>query len=242
MHYAKTWQIVAMTIIWAVILITFKNVTTQPEEQAGKKFEKPQIHMFIQHVGCSESRKNEVQRSLQDIAWLDKVEVKRRIDVEEEVETMEEEHERVEKQDLCTARVVADVVALEQVDFMQLMEAVSSLNLVPAAIEFGGLPRFGLQVQVYDLGCESCESAALDALLPLSVSPSYYLTTAKAADVEKTKLMTFRWLDKKEVNVKANSVTAFVRDHHIARVDEVIRALTRVGLVPLSIRVVTGQV
>lgn len=238
MRYAKSWQVIAMTIIWAVALIAFKRVTDQPTEQPRMVFEKPQIRMYVQHVGCEPQRQAALEQALKSLPWLGEINIKPRVQLETESGTIQQ----MESRDACTLRVQGMVANIAQVDFVQLVQALEKENINPAAIEFGGLPRYALQVEVFDLACKSCLSAAQDALTPLAVSASYYFTTATPAmDMHTAKLSTFHWLEKKDISVEKKTLTAYVKANDIARVDELIRAMNRSGLVMLALRVTQGQ-
>lgn len=245
MRYSNAWQIIAMTVIWAVALIVFKKVTDRPEEMMARTFEKPEIRLFVQHVGCEQTRQNELTQALQSLPWLGTAVVQKRTDIEKPEKPSPEIGRPVEMPDACTVRVDAPVTQVDQVDVMQVLKHLSAININPIAIEFGGIPKYALQVQVSDLGCQSCSSAALDALTPLAVSASYYFTTAKSGDIQTAKLTTFNWIDKRitkaDLDTAKNTIKVSVKQHAVARLDEMIRALSRAGLVPLSVRIEAGQ-
>ena len=86
-----------------------------------------------------------------------------------------------------------------------------------------GIPHFGLKAKLANLNCESCARAALDAMTPRR-DPKFGVT--------------FKWLDSKRVNIKEQTITAFVRFNNTIHIDEMTRALTQAGLPPLSLHVV----
>jgi len=253
MRYSNPLEIVAITVVWAVVLIVVKNaLTPTPTEQAQASFQKPQVAMYIRHVGCNEQYK-EVERALNTLPWLGELRVERGQPPEPKEDTGHVAQPlphttatvRPEQpEELCAVRIFAEVQDVPQADFMELSRVLRDIGIVPATMEFGGLPRFALQTQVTDLSCASCEKAAIDALTPLPVSASYYFSTTKHKDVEAGaafKFTTFEWLDQKRLNQAEKTITTSVHPHGTARVQELIRALERGGFLPTSVRIVVDK-
>jgi copper chaperone CopZ len=252
MRYSNPLQIIVMMLVWAAALLVLKNaLTPAPVEQAQAAFPTAQVRMYIRHVGCSEQYK-EVVRALKTLPWLGEVQVERgqhprTADTLQDVEPKPHTTQPIrpeQPQELCTVRVVANVQNVEQADFMELTKTLRDIGIVPATLEFGGISHFALQVKVPDLSCKTCVEAAREALTPLPVSASYYYSTAKQKNAEQGaafEFTSFRWLDKKSINPKENTISMSVRPKNTARVQEVIRSLERAGFLPLSIRIVVEQ-
>ena len=243
MRYSNAWQIIAMTVVWGFILFVLRDTLNKPvEQQVQGTFKTPQVSLFIQHVGCNEQY-NEVVRALKTLPWLGEPVVRRGQALAGTPDAPREPVRPAQPEELCAARVLAEVVNVAQADLVQLANTLRDIGIVPALFEFGGLPHFMLRAKVPDLSCPSCGRAAMDALTPLPVSASYYLSTTveKGADIRTTKLTTFRWLETKRVDLIQNTITASVKKNGIVHVGEMLRALEGAGLLPLSIRIVVGE-
>lgn len=222
MHSSRPLVIIILTLLWAGILITYDKMYNKyfykPQQAQLSTLTSPQLSVWIQHVGCT-GKTEEVVQVLQKIAWLSKLSVKR----PGEMAGMSAEMgvKRPEEQQ-CDIGVVANVEDIAQVDFMEIDRALRARNIVPTTLEFGGIPHFGLRVQLANL-CDTCAREAVDALSPRK-------------DAKGT--VTFKWLDSRRANPKDQTLTAFVRFHHEAHIEEMIRALDQAGFPPLSMRIV----
>lgn len=220
-RYSNALEIIGMTILWAAAFIWYDNAFNthmfKPDTYRLLTLSTPQVSLWMPHVGCS-GKAEEVMRALQALPWL--VEIKRAqtipgADAEGPAKRPEEAQ--------CDIGVLANVQDVERVDFMEIERALRPLNVVPTIFEFGGIPHFGLKARLANLTCESCARAALDALTPRR-DPRFGVT--------------FKWLDSKRVNIKEQTITAFVRFNNGAHIDEMLWALIQAGLPPLSLHVV----
>ena len=238
MRYSNAWQIIAMTVVWGLILLGVREVLNKPVEQIQVGFKTPQVSLFIQHVGCNEQY-TEVVQALKKLPWLGEPLVRRGQELAQTPGAPREPVRPAQPEELCAARVQAEVVNVGQADLVELVDTLRDIGIVPALFEFGGLPRFALQAKVPDLSCQSCARAAMDALTPLPVSASYYISTSveKGADISAAKLTTFRWLEAKNVDIPQHTITASVKQNEVARVGAMLRALEGAGLLPLSLRI-----
>ena len=102
-----------------------------------------------------------------------------------------------------------------------------NVGVVPAEVEFGGIPHFALIAKVSQLmGCLPCVQAAREAMAP-----------------KKDPKMgsTFKWLDSARVAEEEQAITAYVRYGYGADVGELIRTLDQAGFSPSSIRIMVGE-
>lgn len=237
MRYSNAWQMILITILWAAALIGFHKATHIEAEQMQMEFAGPRISLFVQHVGCNEQYQS-VMQILRTLPWLGELQ----LTLGKEMAAAHAPHGAPDPQELCVVRVQADVVQVEQADFVALNTALRDAGYVPASLEFGGLPNFALQATVPDLKCQSCVRAATEALTPLPVSASYYFSTAKGVEVDPAKLTTFKWVAQRSFTPAANLVTVSVQQNHTARIGEFLRALESAGLLPLSLRIAVEKV
>lgn len=246
MHSRKVVVVVLVTLAWAVILLVVRHtVGTAAPEHVQAPFTTPQLRMLMRHVGCSDQDK-EVLRALATLPWLGEAQVERaepsvpvsgtRPDVAPGPHTLRPAAPQ-EPLELCALRVLVKVTSVEQVDFMRVVATLRDVGVVPVTLEFGGPPRFALQARMADLTCAPCAQTAMDALKPFPVSAAYYYSTTKNP-VEVSKQVALQWVEGKSIDHAKNTITVSAQPRQIVRVDEMIRALERAGLLPLSIRVV----
>jgi hypothetical protein len=247
MDSRKAVVVVVITVAWAAILLGVRHVAeTAATAPAQQSLAAPQVRMIVRHAGCREQGK-EIPRALAALTWLGEA----RVEPESAApsgpgpEMAPAPHTLArapaeEGPDPCTVRVLAPVKEVEQVDFMRLLATLRDIGVVPAVLEFGGLPRFGFQARLPDLTCPTCAQAALEALKPFPVSAAYYYSTTKNP-VEVSKQVALRWVEGKSVDPARNTITVSVVPGQVARVDEMIRALERAGLLPLALRVVAEK-
>jgi hypothetical protein len=223
MRYSNALEIAAMTLLWAVVLIwydiAFNQQFFRPDVARVQALSLPQVNLWIQHVGCS-GKAEEVMQALQALPWLSKPELKRAQGVPEadaagQAKRPEGTH--------CDVGVLANVSQIERADFVEIDNVLRPLNVVPTTVEFGGIPHFALKARLANLTCEPCARVAMDALTPRK-DPKFGVT--------------FKWLDSRRVNIKEQTITAFVRFNNTVHIDEMTRALTQAGLPPLSLHVV----
>lgn len=232
MRYSNFWQIIAMTIVWAVVLMAIDKAAHRPtDHMMPKTLSTPQVNLFVQHVGCN-GRDKDIVQVFTSMPWLAPAQVL----IGEQMAETHKPHEELRPEEKCAALIRANVTNLEQVDFVALLQALRDIHIIPGALEFGGVKDFDLVVQLGDLSCLSCVRGAEEALTPLKVSAAYYFSTS-GTEVNPNKVTTFTWMKSRSVDKQKNTATATVRTNHIARVWEMIRALENAGLPPLAVRV-----
>ncbi|MEE9150134.1 MAG: hypothetical protein V3U27_22370, partial [Candidatus Tectomicrobia bacterium] len=144
--------------------------------------------------------------------------------------------EEAKTEEPCTTHLTALVQAVQQADFMQLIETLRAIGISPQSLTFGGMPQFALVARVADLSCESCPRAAFNALTPLGVSVTYYATTNQGK-INPSRITSLEWIGSKSLDKEKHTITVTVRSNRTARVDDMIRALKGAGLLPLSVRI-----
>ena len=225
MMRARTVQIVVLSIIWALVLISYDRLFSKrlfaPTREQVAALATPTTRVRIEHVACGGGAE-EVKRAIKDIPWL--------VDPDFEMEPKRRgagEAAGPARAALCGLTVFAKVKEAEKADFMALTEGLRRLGVSPAELEFGGIPHFALRAEVsLHIQCPSCEQAARNAMIP-RIDP-------KTGG-------TFKWLDSVRVNREARTITAYVKYNHWAHVGEMARALGRAGFPPSSIRILIGK-
>lgn len=218
MRYSNVLEVTAMTLLWAAALIWYDIAFNQhffAAPDLTKLPSTPQVSLWIPHVGCN-GRVEEVLQALRTVPWLDQIERKG-------VPTGAGASHVPRPETQCDLGVLAQVPQIREVNFLDIEHALRPLNVVPTTIEFGGIPHFALRAKVANLSCESCARAAMEALTPRR---------------DPRGGMTLKWLDSKRVNLRDQTITAFVRFNNAVHIDELTRALTQAGLPPLSLHVV----
>ena len=212
MRFSNAKQIIVMALVWAFALIVYDEVFNKhlfaPTPAAVAKFTSPQVAMWMSHVGCSGGLEAVLQ-AISTRPWLGEPRVV----------------EDVGKP--CGRGLLVSVVDVAQADFMELGNTLRHVGVVPAEIEFGGIPHFALIAQVSQLtGCLPCKQAALEAVSP-----------------KKDPKMgsTFKWLDSAKVGEAEQTITAYVRYGYGADVGELVRTLDQAGFPPSSIRIMVGE-
>ena len=233
MRYSNALEIIAMTLLWAAVLIGYDNAFNQhffqPNVAHVQAISTPQVNLWIQNVGCS-GKVEKTMQALSALSWLDKPKLKR---APETTRAGTEVHAKGPAAMSCDVGVLANVRDVEQADFMAIYDVLRPLDVVPTTVEFGGIPHFALQAKVANLRCDACDQATMQALRRSAVRA---LSPRKDPMGE-----TFKWLDSKQVDLKAQRITAFVRFNNGAHVNEMVWALTQAGLPPLSIYVVLEE-
>lgn len=217
MRFSKPKQIVAMTLVWASALIAYDQLFSKhlfaPTPEVIAKFTKPQMSMWVDHVGCSGGFEH-VLRAVETLPWLGQIEVVGEAD-------------RTQAPESCGIGVIVDVRDVATADFMGLVSALRKFGIAPAAIQFGGIPHFALEAEVSDLiRCPDCVQAAR-----LAMTPKKDLKVGG----------TFRWLDSARVSAEERTVTAYARFGYVADVGEMMRALEQAGFPPVAIRIEVGE-
>lgn len=225
MRYSNAWQIIAMTIVWALMLVTYDRLFSKglfaPTPEQVARLTTPEVWMRIDHVACS-GGSEEVVRAIKTLPWLGEPEVK-----EEPKLLSAEENKKARLAVSCAIVVMADVHDVAQADFVEVTNALRKFGIFPAGLEFGGIPHFALEAEVsHHIRCPSCEQAAKNAMTPKK-DPELGVT--------------FKWLDSARVNQEAKTITAYVKYNHIAHIGVMIRALDQAGFPPLSMGVQVGK-
>jgi hypothetical protein len=234
MRYSNALEIIAMTLLWAAVLIGYDRIFNQhlfqPSMAQVQALSTPQVTLWIQNVGCSGKVEKTLQ-ALRALSWLDMPERQR---MPETPGAGTAVHAPGPPTMSCDITVLAKVRDVEAADFMAIYNVLRPLDVVPTMVEFGGIPHFALQAEVANLHCEACDRAMLDALRR---SAAHALAPRKDPQLGET----FKWLDSKRVDLQAQTITAFVRFNNVAHVDEMVEALTQAGLPPWSIQVVLEE-
>ncbi|MGE3538020.1 MAG: hypothetical protein AB7N91_11385 [Candidatus Tectimicrobiota bacterium] len=221
MRYSNSLEIIAMTLLWGAVLIwydiAFNQHFFQMDATRMRAMASPQVSLWLKHIGCS-NRPAELQQVLGSIPWLGKVTLRQASSMASEAAG----HAPKPPETQCDLGLLAEVRDVQQADFVELEQALAQRQIVPSTFEFGGLAHFAVRAQVANL-CSECVQAANEALIPRK--------DAKLGS-------TFKWLDSKRVNLKEQTITAFVRFNHEAHLDEISRALEQAGFPLLSLRVV----
>src|SRR5713226_3989542 len=80
MRYSNALEIIAMTLLWAAVLIGYDNAFNQhffqPNMAQVQAIGTPQVTLWIQNVGCSGKVEKTLQ-ALSTLSWLDMPERKR---------------------------------------------------------------------------------------------------------------------------------------------------------------------
>jgi hypothetical protein len=232
MRYSNALEITAMTLLWAAVLIwydmAFNKHFFSPSTAQVQALAVPQVDLWIQNVGCSDKVDKTLQ-ALRTLSWLDKPELKHA----PTPGTGSEAHAQRPDTRTCDVGILANVRDVKQADFMEIYNTLRPLDVVPTTVEFGGVPHFALEAKVANLDCAACandmmraralEGAAWDALTPRK-DPKFGET--------------FKWRDSAHVDLKNQTVTAFVRFNNPAHINEMVWGLTQAGFPPLSMRVV----
>jgi hypothetical protein len=212
MRFSNAKEIVAMTLVWALVLIVYDQLFSKhlfaPTPAEVAKFTQPQITMWMSHVGCSGGLENVLQ-AIKTLPWLGEPQV-----VEDASKP-------------CGRGLIVNVSDMAQADFMELRHTLRNVGVVPAEVEFGGIPHFALIAEVSQLmNCPPCVQAAREAMSP-----------------KKDPKMgsTFKWVDSARVGEKEPTITAYVRYGYVADVRELIWTLDQAGFPPSSIRIMVGE-
>jgi hypothetical protein len=212
MRFSNAKEIIAMALVWALVLIVYDRLFSKhlfaPTAADVAKFTQPQVTMWMSHVGCSRGFA-EVLQAIKTLPWLGEPEV-----VEDPMKP-------------CGRGVMVHVGDVAEADFMELRQTLNRVGVMPAELEFGGIPHFALRAKVSQLmGCLPCVQAAREAMAP-----------------KKDPKMgsTFKWLDSVKVGEEEQAITAYVRYGYGADVGELIRTLDQAGFPPSSIRIVVGE-
>ena len=212
MRFSNAKEIVAMALVWALALIGYDQLFSKhlfaPAPAALAKFTQPQVRIWMSHVGCSGGLEAVLQ-AVKTLPWLG------------EPEVMEDASKP------CGRGLIVTVRDVEKADFMELHNTLHNVGVVPAEIEFGGIPHFALIAKVSQLvGCLPCVQAAQEAISP-----------------KKDPKMgsTFKWLDSAKVGEEEQTITAYVRYGYGADVGELRRTLDQAGFPPSSIRIMVGE-
>jgi hypothetical protein len=116
---------------------------------------------------------------------------------------------------------------LTRIDFVALERALREKGLVPSRMEFGGVAHFRLEAQVAHMCCGACEDAARR-----TVSLSRALSVGRLL-----------WVDSVTTDRARHRVVVYARYLEPGKtvdVAELLAAFEQVGLVPFSLRVLTG--
>ena len=212
MRYSNAKEIVVMALVWALALIAYDQLFSKhlfaPTAADVVKLTHPQVAMWMSHVGCSRGL-DEVLQAIKTLPWLG------------EPQVMEDASKP------CGRGLSVNVGDVEKADFMELRNTLRGVGVLPAEIEFGGIPHFALRAKVSQLlGCLPCVQAAQEAVSP-----------------KKDPKMgsTFKWLDSAKVGEEEQTITAYVRYGYGADIGELIRTLDQAGFPPSSIHIVVGE-
>lgn len=218
LRVSRPQQIIALTVAWALVLILtdvlFSKHLFAPSPEALTKFTRPEVRLWIDHVGCSGALE-EVRQAMGGLGWVGTVEV------------VGGDHAGPEPAPSpCGRGFLLTVTDVAQADFVTLTGALRRLGAVPGAIEFGGVPHFALKAEVTELvSCPECVVAARQAMIP-----------------ERDPRLggTLQWLDSARVSAEERSVTAYVRFGYVADVREMLQKLEQAGFAPRSLRIEVG--
>ena len=234
MRYSNALEITAMTLLWAAVLIwydiAFNQHFFQPNLAQVQTFASPQVDLWIPNVGCS-GKVEKMLQALRALSWLDQPTLKRAPGASGTGTAAQAKRPDALS---CGVGVLANVRDVKQADFMEIYNALRPLDVMPTTVEFGGMPHFALQAKVANLRCEACDQAAIDALRRAAASALSPRKDPKLGE-------TFKWLDSKRVDLKDQTITAFVRFNNAVHVNEMVWALTQAGFPPFSIRVVIEE-
>ena len=230
MRYSNALEIIIMTLLWAAVLIgydrSFNQHFFQPNMAQVEALPTPQVDLWIPNVKCSGKVEGTLQ-ALRTLSWLDNPDLKH---VPGTSGTITAAHEQYLEAKSCDVGVLANVRNVEQADFMAIYDVLRPLEVVPTTVEFGGIPHFALQAKVPNLRCDACDQATMDALRRSAVLALSPRKDPKLGE-------TLKWLDSKQVDLNAQTITAFVRFNNGAHVNEMVWALTQAGFPPSSIQV-----
>ncbi len=230
MKMSNAREIIAMTIMWAAVLMWFDNIATQnkvaltaePVQTFPPSQAKPRITLRTHQVKCGDQDKQLVQ-ALNKLQWFDNLQVRRmQNEMPTETGTPPEHAAEPPPGAQCIIEVVAQVRDVKSVNFVVLTQALRNIGMAPAGLDLGGLPYFALKARLSSLNCDGCGRAALGALTPRNNPQSG---------------TTFTWLRSTRLNLKENTVTALVRENSSASVEEMRGALERAELNLLSLRI-----
>jgi hypothetical protein len=234
MRYSNAFEITAMTLLWAAALIwydiAFNQHLFRPPMADITHFSSPQVNLWIQHVGCT-GKADDTMQALRALSWLDQVELTGRTGTPG---AGTEAHTNRPAAVQCDIGVLAHVRQVEQADFMEIYNALRPLDVVPTTVEFGGIPHFALQAKVANLSCEACDEAATEVLKRAAANAMAPRKDPKFGE-------TFKWRDSEQVDLKDQTVTAFVRFNNPAHINEMVWALTQAGFPPWSIHIVIEE-
>jgi hypothetical protein len=212
MRFSNAKEIVAMTLVWALVLIVYDQLFSKhlfaPTAADVAKFTQPQVTMWMNHVGCSGGLEDVLQ-AITTLAWLGEPEV-----VEDASKP-------------CGRGLRVNVGDVAKADFVELRNTLRSVGVVPAEVAFGGVPHFALSAKVSQLmNCPPCVQAAREAMSPKK---------------DPKMGSTFMWLDSARVSEEEQTITAYVRYGYGADIRELIWTLDQAGLPPSSIRIMIGE-
>jgi hypothetical protein len=228
MHFATTRQLIAITLVWALLLVAydqhqnprpfstywseFRGSSTRPT--VVSEGDTPRLRIAMPHLCCTGCL-NDVRAALKPLTWLGPARVSAEPPPSDSVASAQA--------DSTANQLDIDILDVTRADLVTLIRALEDTGLAPEKVEISGLGHFRLDVELPHLCCKVCSRAADEQLARVL-----------------RKETQGRWLDSMTMNHVKKTVTIYPRLNAVVDVVELRTALAHVGFAAHSIRILTG--
>ncbi len=154
MTFATTRQILAMTVLWAILLFGLDlwldprgGIWNRDSTTAAEVSDQPQLRIWLRYP-CRSTCLTTVNDALEDIEWLGPKKLVGHKSIFEESTTQQAGEAYLAETNLMVNRVEAPVTNLKTLDFMEVVEALEDIGLVADRIEFVGGGHYTIDARI----------------------------------------------------------------------------------------------